>query len=147
LAMSNLAEIFLNLDDGQRRNAQIELCQNALNIWENYIAQFEQIEYDEWICGTHQIVDKSLPKEAFEAVIRGRDERKIDSRYAEPMHDEFLEFPDNIEFAYYAIYNLFNKYIQKLKIDDWLICNQALSAETDSEQWEDLLNDAILKSL
>ncbi len=148
--MGNLAETFLSLDGNQRRLVHLELCRNALQIWENYVAQFEKIDYVEWICGTHQIVDKSLPKDAFEAIVHGRDEQKIDSRYAEPisaMHDEFLEFPDNIEFAYYAIYNLFNKYVSHQNIDDWLICNQALSAETDSEQWQDLLNDAILKSL
>ena len=148
--MSSLYETFLNLNDEQKRLVHLKLCENALKIWENYVAQFEKIEYDEWICGTHQIVDKSLPKDAFEAVVRGRDERKIDSRYAEPisaMHDEYLEFPAKIEFAYYAIYNLFNKYILCHNIDDWLIANQALSAETDPDSWESLLTDAILKSL
>ncbi|MEK7725256.1 MAG: hypothetical protein AAB336_12960, partial [Acidobacteriota bacterium] len=96
------------------------------------------------------VVDKSLPKDAFEAVVRGQDEKKIDWRYAEPisaMQDDDLEFPDQIEFAYYAIYNLFNKYILFQNIDDWLICNQALCSENDAEKYEDLLNDAILKSL
>lgn len=148
--MSSLAETFQSLDNEQKRLVHLELCRNALEVWLKYVAQFEIIDYDEWICGTHQIVDKSLPKDAFEAVVRGRDERKIDSRYAEPlsaMHDEFLEFPDNIEFAYYAIYNLFNKYILCHNIDDWLIANQALSAETNPDLWESLLTDAILKSL
>jgi hypothetical protein len=148
--MPDLLKTFLSLNSEQKRFVHLELCRNALSVWTNYVAEFDEISYDEWVCGTHQIVDKLLPKDAFEAVIIGKDSAKIDSRYSEPvsaMHDEYLEFPDNIKFAFYAVYNLFNKYILQQKIDDWLICNQALSAETDSEKWRDLLNDTILKSL
>lgn len=148
--MTNLIEQFSSLSDKQKRFVHLELCKNALLVWEKYVAQFDEISYDEWICGTRQIVDKSLPKDAFDAVIIGKDISKTASRFSEPisaMQDEFLEFPKNIEFAYYAIYNLFNKYIAKRNIDDWLICNQALAAETNSERQRFLLNDAILKSL
>lgn len=148
--MSNLLETFQSLDNDQKRLVHLELCRNALQIWQDYSAQFEKIDYVEGVVGTYQVVDKCLPKDAFEAVVRGHDEKKIDWRYAEPisaMQDDDLEFPDNIEFAYYAIYNLFNKYILQQNIDDWLICNQALSAENNPEKFEDLLNDAILKSL
>ncbi|MBX7173086.1 MAG: hypothetical protein K1X72_19100 [Pyrinomonadaceae bacterium] len=148
--MSNLAETFQNLADDQKRLVHLELCRNALRIWQEYASQFEKIDYVEGIVGTYQIVDKCLPKDAFEAVVRGHDEKKVDWRYAEPisaMQDDYLEFPDHIEFAYYAIYNLFNKYILCLNIDDWLICNQALSAENNLEIVDSLLTDAILKSL
>lgn len=148
--MSNLIQTFQSLADDQKRLVQLELCQNALRIWQEYSSQFEKIDYVEGIVGTYQIVDKYLPKDAFDAVVRGRDEKKIDWRYAEPisaMQDDDLEFPDHIEFAYYAIYNLFNKYILCQNIDDWLICNQALSAETNLDLSDSLLTDAILKSL
>lgn len=148
--MSNLTETFLDLNDEQRRRVHFTLCQNALKVWEDYVAQFENIVYFESVVGTRQIVDKSLPKEALEAAIDGQDTKNIDWRYAEPisaMQDTDLEFPGHVELAYYAIYNLFNKYVLGKNIDDWLICNQALSAETEAEKWEDLLNDAILKSL
>lgn len=148
--MSNLLETFQSLDTDQKRLVHLELCRNALQVWQEYAAQFEKIDYVEGVVGTYQVVDKSLPKDAFEAVVRGQDEKKIDWRYAEPisaMQDDDLEFPDQIEFAYYAIYNLFNKYILFQNIDDWLICNQALCSENDAEKYEDLLNDAILKSL
>jgi hypothetical protein len=148
--MSNLLETFQSLDTDQKRLVHLELCRNALDIWLKYVNQFEKIDYVEGVVGTYQIVDKCLPKDAFEAVVRGHDEKKIDWRYAEPisaMQDDDLEFPDHIEFAYYAIYNLFNKYILLQNIDNWLICNQALSAENNPEKFEDLLNDAILKSL
>ncbi len=148
--MNNLLETFQSLDNNQKRLVHLELCRHALKIWENYIAQFEKIAYVESVVGTYQVVDKLLPNEAFEAVIDGRDTKNIDWRYAEPinaMHEDDLEFSANIGLAYYAIYNLFNKYVMQRKTDDWLICNQALSAETDSERWQDLLNDPILKAL
>jgi hypothetical protein len=148
--MSDLLVTFLSLNTEQKNLVHLELCRNALQIWNNYVADFDEISYVESVVGTFQIVDKMLPKEAFEAVITGKDYREIDWRYAEPinaMHDEDLELPDSIKFAYYSIYNLFNKYILQQNIDDWLICNQALSAEIDEELWQDLLNDAILKSL
>ncbi len=148
--MSNLAKTFLGLKTDQRRLVQLELCQNALRVWEDYVVQFEKIDYVESVVGTYQIVDKSLPKDAFEAVIAGQDTKNIDWRYSEPiaaMQDDDLEFPNEIEFAYYAIYNLFHKYVLQKNIDDWLICSQAISAETNPETWNELLNDAILKSL
>jgi hypothetical protein len=147
--MPDLAKTFLNLNNEQKRFVHLELCRNALSVWENYVARFDEISYVESVVGTFQIVDKLLPKVAFEAVIIGKDSANIDHRYGEPiaaMQDDDLEFPNEIEFAYYAIYNLFNKYVLRQNIDDWLICNQALSAETDSEKWQNLLNNAILKS-
>lgn len=148
--MPNSADIFLSLGKKQQRSVHLDLCRNALRIWETYTSQFDEISYIEGVVGTFQVVDKTLPHEAFEAVIRGRNAKNIDWRYAEPinaMHDEDLEFPENIKFAYYAIYNLFNKYIQQQNIDDWLICNQALSAETNPERWQFLLNQSIKNSL
>lgn len=148
--MNNLLETFESLDNDQKRLVHLELCRNALRIWQEYAAQFEKIDYVEEVVGTYQIVDKSLPKDAFEAVVRRNDEKQIDWRYAEPisaMQDDDLKFPDHIEFAYYAIYNLFNRYILCQNIDDWLICNQALSAETNVDLQDSLLTDAILKSL
>ena len=61
------------------------------------------------------------------------------------MQDEDLTFPDHIAFAYYAIYNLFKKYIGEKTIDDWLIVNQALSTEDNVKAWNELLINAIQK--
>jgi hypothetical protein len=148
--MTDSAKIFLSLNNGQKRFVHLELCRNALSVWSNYVALFDEISYVESVVGTFQIVDKLLPNAAFEAAVEGKDSANINWRYAEPinaLHDDDLEFPDNIEFAYYAVYNLFNKYVLHQKIDDWLIVNQALSAETDENLWQKLLKQAILKSL
>jgi hypothetical protein len=148
--MSNSAAQFLCLNAEQRRCAQLNLCRNALDVWNNYVARFDEISYVEGVVGTFQIVDKLLPTEAFEVVKAGRSSENIDKRYAEPinaMHDDDLEFPDHIEFAYYAIYNLFSKYARNRKIDDRLICNQAISAEVDENLWQGLFDNAILQAL
>ena len=148
--MNTLAQKFLNLNPTQKRKVHFELCSLALRTWEEYVAQFETIEYVEGVVGTSQTVENSLPGDALAAAFIGADNKNIDWRYAEPisaMQDYDLEFPDHIEFAYYAIYNLFNKYVMGKEIDDWLICHQALSAQTTPDKWQELLNDAILKSL
>jgi hypothetical protein len=70
----------------------------------------------------------------------------VAERYQEPiaaLQDDDLTFPENITYAYYAIYNLFKKYAKIEVVDDWLIVNQSLSTEDDSEAWATLFNDAI----
>ncbi len=117
--MSDLVEIFVSLNSRQKHFAHLGLCRNASSVWQNYGAQFDEISYIEGVVGTHQIVDELL-QEAFEAIITGKYSANINWRYAEPitaMHDEDLEFPDNIKFAYYAICNRFNKYILQQNSD------------------------------
>lgn len=65
-------------------------------------------------------------------VLSGNDYLKVAERYREPiasMQDSDFEFPENVMYAYYALFNLFNKYVQKEAVDDWIIVNQALSAQ------------------
>jgi len=104
------------------------------------------ISYLETVVGTTQKVDSDLPRDAFECAKQGRDLFNVRERYVEPivaMQDFDLEFPDPIEFAYYAIYNLFRKYTGTEDVDDWLIVNQAASSETDETQWVPLLEATI----
>ena len=143
-----LAEEFLSLSEAKRRFVQFELCGNALLILNEYLAETGEIRYVESIAGTLQIVDPKLPSNAFESAQKGENLFNAEYRFAEPitaLHYEDLEFPSHIEFAFYSIYNLFQKYVSKRKIDDWLIVNQALSAETDREKWTELLKNAIEK--
>jgi hypothetical protein len=80
-------------------------------------------------------VDIALPADAFRSVMEGKDTCNVQARYGEPicaMQDDDLEFPDDIELAYYSIYNLFRRYVLADSIDDWLIVNQALSAHGES---------------
>jgi len=108
------------------------------------------ISYLETVVGTTQKVDSDLPRDAFECAKQGRDLFNVRERYVEPivaMQDFDLEFPDPIEFAYYAIYNLFRKYTGTEDVDDWLIVNQALASAPDETKCTALLAAAIDEAL
>ncbi len=122
------------------------LCKHALEKWNLYATAQKKIEYVETVVGTRQEVDKQLPSDSLVSTKQGLDSLNVANRYQEPiaaLQDEDLTFPEYITFAYYAIYNLFKKYAEKRVVDDWLIVNQALSSEEDSEVWNALLNNAI----
>jgi hypothetical protein len=131
-----LADEFSALNPEQRRSVHFSLCEHALEKWNLYAQAHGQIKYIESTAGTRQVV----------AARRGFDAGNVANRYEEPitaLEEDDLAFPEAITFAYYAIYNLFNKYVQKDVIDDWLIVNQALSAEDDDALWDALLKNAI----
>lgn len=144
----NLQAEFLSLSAEKKRLVQFELCAKALGVLNAYLAETGEIRYVESIAGTRQLVDPKLPSNAFESAQKGENLFDAENRFAEPitaLHYEDLEFPSYIEFAFYSIYNLFQKYVLNRKIDDWLIVNQALSAETDQGKWTELLKNAIEK--
>ena len=142
----SLADKFFAFNPEKRSSIHFALCEHALGKWNLYAKKQNKIEYVETVAGTKQEVDKQLPSDAFTSAMQGLDSLDVAQRYQEPMtalQDDDLTFPENITFAYYAIYNLFKKYVKKEMVDDWLIVNQVLSIENDSEAWETLLNDAI----
>jgi len=125
------------------------LCEHALAQWREFCQSNRPISYVESVCGTHQTVDTELPDDALRSVRENKDVAGVDGRYSEPivaMQDDDLSFPKSITFAYYAIYNAFKKYVQHENVDDWLIVNQALSAETDESRWPSLLEGAIKRA-
>jgi hypothetical protein len=143
---TNLSAIFLELDQRGRRQVQLRLCQHALNIWEAYAQQHGPFEYIDSVVGMHHQVEVGLPREALDGVLSGADQANIAYRYQEPivaLQDDDLAFPAHIMFAYYAIYNLYRKERESALIDDWLIVNQALSAEQDASRWRALLAEAV----
>jgi hypothetical protein len=144
--MKSLADDFLALQPDQRQAVHFLLCSHVLDRWQQYIRAQEQLSYVESVVGTYQEVDQDLPADAFESAQLGADLKAVRQRYREPiaaLQDDDLEFPPHIEFAYYAIYNLFRKYAQLEEVDDWLIVNQALSAESDGAKQTALLAAAL----
>ncbi|KAF0241352.1 MAG: hypothetical protein FD180_4501 [Planctomycetota bacterium] len=147
--MTPLAQEFLALTPEKRREVHFVLCQRALEKWTAYIAGRKEMTYTESVCGTTQQLDLSLPSGALASARKGRDIAGVASRYGEPivaMQDSDLEFPEPIQFGYYALYNLFRKYVAGKVIDDWLIVNQALSTESDESQVGPVLRAAIKKT-
>lgn len=114
-----------------RRIVHISLCRRALARWQGYCRSAVDLSYVESVAGTRQQVDPQLPDDAFETVLREAPGEEISQRYMEPitaLQDDDLILPDDIEFAYYAIYNLYRKYARNQPVDDWLIVNQALAS-------------------
>jgi hypothetical protein len=148
--MESLADQFLALEPEQRKTVHFVLCEYALQQWNRYAATRKRIRYTESAIGTKQEVDRRLPDEAFEAAKGGLEPKPIENRYLEPitaMQEDDLVFPKHIQFAYYSIYNLFNKYALREPVDDWLIVNQALGSEMNSGKWDARLAGAIESAL
>src|SRR5262245_38431810 len=127
MAMYTLADRFRDLSAAQKRIVHQILCEHALAKWREFCNFKRRIAYVETVCGTHQVVDMTLPDESLRSVKENRDIAEVDRRYSEPiaaMQDHDLSFPKQITFAYYAIHNMFNKYVQNEAVDDWLIVNQ-----------------------
>jgi hypothetical protein len=147
--MSTLLDTFLNLPDKRKKAVHFALCSQALRVWKNYCDTHKELDYVEAVCGTKQVIDQDLPIAAVRAAIAGRDAENVAYRYQEPitaMHDDDLIFPDNVAFAYYSIYNLFERYVTCRNIDDWLIANQALSSNGKGADYASILAEAISKT-
>jgi hypothetical protein len=137
---------FLMLSADLRKLVHIELCKQALRVWEEYCRVHGDLSYVETVCGTKQSVDRTLPEAAIRSVISGKDVENVAHRYQEPiaaMRDDDLEFPDAVEFAYYSIYNLFDRYVNDRIEDDWLIVNQALSAHGEGADYAAILESTM----
>lgn len=144
--MGSLFEQFHALDATQMRRVHFRLCEFALDTWRQYARERRSIRYTETVVGSQQMVDLRLPDDAFASAQSGHDLSNVDRRYGEPiaaLHDEDLRFPENIKYAYYSVYNLFLRYALGEEIDNWLIANQALSAETNADAWNDMLREAL----
>ncbi|MFE3618473.1 hypothetical protein, partial [Streptomyces anulatus] len=115
----------------------LSLCEDALPTWIGFAqGNPAPLRYRDSVVGMWHHIDVELPVHALRAARAGVDLTDVSSRYLEPMaalQDDDVVFPDPIEFAYYAIYNCFRKYVHGDDIPDWLIVNQALSVHGHSE--------------
>jgi hypothetical protein len=144
--MDDLRAAFFRLNHLRKRQVHVSLCRSALHVWEAYAHQQPALDYVDSVVGLHHRVDITLPRDALASVQSNNDHAAVAHRYQEPLvalQDDDLVFPAHIEFAYYAIYNLYRKYMQGVAIDDWLIVNQALSAEEDPARWRTVMTNAL----
>ena len=140
------AQRFHQLSPAAQRQVHVLLCDHALEVWRQYAATRAPIRYADSVVGMPHEVDLELPADALRSVRAGADVADVRRRYQEPivaMQDEDLTFPPAVKFAYYAIYNCFEKYVGGEQIDPWVIVNQALSSQADSRAWVPLLTRAI----
>ncbi|MGB3295591.1 MAG: hypothetical protein WBB01_21615 [Phormidesmis sp.] len=147
--MNMLAKAFHELPITEKQSIHLCLGEYALSKWCEYGAPRQQINYVETVCGTDQTVDIELLTDAFCAACEGSDTRNVAYRFREPisaLQDGDLTFPESITYAYYALYNLFQKYAEQKPVNDWLVVTQALSIEADESQRRSLLETAIQKA-
>jgi len=140
------AESFHQLTAAQQRQVHLTLCEHALTIWTAHVTAHAPIRYVDTVVGMRHEVDVALPADALQSARAGADIADVERRYQEPiaaLQDDDLEFPEAIEFAYYAIYNCFCKHACGEKSDPWLIVNQALSSDADQQSWAPRLERAI----
>ena len=137
---------FLALSPRRRRIVHDALVEQALARWRDYVQREGEIRYRESVVGTEQVVDASLPGDAWEAARSGDGCAEVDARYGEPraaLQDGDLSFPEPVAYAYDAVYNYFRKYGLGEDVDDWVIVNQAGSSDPDPSRWAKTLRRAI----
>lgn len=140
------AESFRQLTSERQREVHFRLCEEALGAWSVYAAEHLAIRYTDSVVGMVHEVDVALPNDALRSARAGVDLATVQGRYVEPIiaiQDDDLQFPDPIEFAYYALYNCFRRYALGEEIDAWLIANQALSSIDDEGSWSQRLSAAV----
>lgn len=140
------AESFRLLTPERQRKVHLRLCDESLGVWRAYAAEHAPLRYADSVVGMRHEVDARLPHDALRSAQNGADIADVQDRYREPiaaMQDDDLEFPDPVEFAYYAIYNCFRRHALGEQIDPWLIVNQALSSIDDEASWSPRLTAAV----
>lgn len=121
----------------QRRRFVLALCERALRVWKAHFPPGRELRYIESVVGTLQVVDVDLPCDALDAVRCGEDVKGVQARYLEPLsalQDGDLELPDEVELAFYAVYNAFRRYLLGAKVEEALIVKQALAAAPEAER-------------
>ena len=130
--MSALLKTFQLLDVDAKKKVHIKAGHHALTIWGEFCQENPHLSYTESVVGTHHDVDKKLPHNALAAVVNASNENHIEHLYREPicaLQDMDWELPWHIKQAYYAIYNLFQKYCLQSEIDEEIIIYQSIGLE------------------
>lgn len=136
----------------QKRKVHIYLARVALTQWKK-LSESGVVphSYIESVVGTKQDVDLDLPSKAVDCVVKNAGVSAIEKQYKEPicaLQDDDWKLPKEASYAYYAIYNAFQKYALNKEVDDWLIVNQALSSLGDtSDLIEPTLADAVRQAI
>jgi hypothetical protein len=105
---------FRELPDARRLEALAVAVRDAYAVWRAYADPWKPVTYVDGVVGMQHQVDLDLPRRAMEDIERALagatvDPAATDRDYTEPivaMQDDDLEFPGEVELAYYAIYNL-----------------------------------------
>ena len=137
---------FEELDAQAKKKAHIKACEYSLLAWEAFVQKGKNLSYRDSIVLMKHHINKCLPSNALKAVKNNTPNIEINELYLEPitaLQDMDWEPPENIEYAYYSIYNLYKKYCEDEDIDDWLIINQCLSSAITEEKGYAIFQDML----
>ncbi|AKZ64474.1 hypothetical protein F506_19050 [Herbaspirillum hiltneri N3] len=143
--MKQLANQFFSLSAERRRVAFLFLAKRALDSWQIHFPKDSHFEYREAVTGSTQILEIDLPLNAIKEIESITFDVSVTSHYREPiaaLQDGDLELPEQVEFAYYGIYNAHQLLRKSTSIKEELILSQLLSA-LQSGAAEQALHDAI----
>lgn len=139
---------FLGLSEDDRISALVLACEPALTKWMTWAAK-EKPVYVDTVVGMRHVVDIDLPVRALEQVRQRHenpDPSDVIQAYVEPivaLHDMDWEMPNNLELAYYAVYNLHRLvYEPQDTITPSLVLEQAIAGalqEVDEQTVRDRL--------
>jgi hypothetical protein len=134
--MTNIQTIFGALSAKVKKDFHLSACQFSLDEWNEFWKNTDAgMRYTDTVVGLKHEIDFELPLKAYLAVKFDEYDKLIETEYREPiaaLQDGDWNPPDDIQMAYYSIYNLYQKYSGLEKIDDWLIINQSLSSSPNS---------------
>ncbi|MFJ9532766.1 hypothetical protein [Herbaspirillum sp. NPDC101396] len=145
--MKQLARQFFLLSTEKRRVAFLFLAKRALDSWKMHFPKDSHLQYRESVTGSTQIVEVDLPLDAIKEIESITFDASVANRYREPiaaLQDGDLELPEQVEFAYYGIYNVHQLLRQSVSIKEELILSQLLSA-LQSGVAEQALRDSIAR--
>ena len=134
--MTDIKTIFCALSPKTKKDFHLAACQYSLGQWDKFWKNNDvDMSYVDSVVGMRHEVDFEQLLNAYLAVKNGHYDEKIYQGFLEPitaLQDMDWELPDDVQMAYYSIYNLYRKYGRREKIDDWLIINQALSSSPEA---------------
>lgn len=141
-----LVKKFHSLNEQEKKNVHILLCEHAVQQWNQYVKENQYIKYTDSVVGLNHVVDNSLLEDALKSVKCNVDSSDVESRFEEPIaaiDDDDLILPEHIRSSFLALYNLFEKYALSHSVDDSVILNFAVSSEENEDLWDDLFLNSI----
>ncbi len=138
-----LKELIAELPEQNKMLLAIEFLEKLLPVWENFSADYRNLQYVDSVVGLTHNVDSQIVKRTMSFAkdwINGKIDKKLQAKLTEQYVDPIVslqdldwEIPENIRLIFYASYNLLGKINGEKETifhEDqmYLVLNQAIDA-------------------
>ena len=136
--MKQYPESYKNLSTTQFKQVHLYLCKSALEQLESYVANIGRLKYKNSSSDTESELDLSIPKDAIESVLTGKDVSNVSLRYSKPRSD-FMNrsprrnFDEDMYQLWCSLLNMYEKYIENKQHSNRIIIIQALINCSDAD--------------